>query len=152
MIPFRELDVVVYFFDGFFDGPAQVSPSNAVFDRNISRVLFPVYLRGAIQRLDRAELSQRYPFTGRGDEPNVFNRFLSIPIRGKVAQHQVISLLALQDLSQRAAANRGLNRILLIGRVDAKPSGPWPINREVQVGLANYPEKAQIFYAGDGLE
>ena len=59
-----------------------------------------------------------------------------------VAHHQIVTLLALQDLAHRLAADRGLDGVLHVGNVQAVARGLLAITSNSKVGLANDAEQA----------
>ena len=67
-----------------------------------------------------------------------------IAVLRKIAQHQVVALLALKNLGERVAAHRGLNGILHVRDVDLIARGLVAVHREIQVGLPDHAEQAQI--------
>ena len=69
---------------------------------------------------------------------------LRVAVLRQVAHHQVVALLALQHLGQRVAADGGLDGILNVGHVDLIAGGLLAVHRQVQVGLADHAEQAQI--------
>ncbi len=68
-----------------------------------------------------------------------------------ITRHQIEALFANQDLADRIAADRGLHRVLNVGRVDAVAVGLGAIDLDVDVGLAQHAKQAQIGDARNGL-
>ena len=50
---------------------------------------------------------------------------LGVAILRQVAQRQVVARLALENLGERVASDRGLNRILHVGDIDLVAGGGW---------------------------
>ena len=63
---------------------------------------------------------------------------LCVAVLRQIAQHQVVTLLALQHLRQRVAADRGLDGVLHIGHIDlvARRLLGGPPSRSGSVGRA----------------
>src|SRR6266481_5752085 len=53
-----ELNLLVHLLDGLFDRAAEVAATDAVLDRDITRIFFAVDFRGAVLSLDLRKLSQ----------------------------------------------------------------------------------------------
>ncbi len=80
-----------------------------------------------------------------GDSKRIFSmRFLRVAVLREIAQDEVVARLALQNLGQRVAADRGLNGILHIGDVDLVASGLLAVHRQVEVGLAENAKDSEV--------
>ena len=106
----RQLNLRVYLANGFLDRAAQVAAAHAVLDRNVALVSFAVDFGTAVAFFDLAELRERNAFAGWGQQANVLDGFLRCAVLREVAQHQVVSRLALQYLGESIASDGGLDR------------------------------------------
>ncbi len=93
------------------------------------------------------ELRKRDAFARGREQANVFDGFFVVAIRRGVAHHQVVALLALQHLADRFPADRGFHRILNVRDVDAVARGGLAVDRNIQIGLAQDAEQAEVFDA-----
>ena len=85
-----------------------------------------------------------------GDSKRIFSiASLVSRILRQIAHHQVVTLLALQNLGQRIAAHRGLNRVLHVGDIDLIARGLLAIHRQIQIRLADDAEQSQILDSFD---
>ena len=96
-----------------------------------------------------ASCGERDAFTARGEQANIFDGFFSVAIVGLIADDQVVALLALQDLAYGFASDSGFYGVLHVGDVDAVAGGLLAVDRNIQIGLAEDAEEAEIFNAGD---
>src|ERR1035438_8222030 len=142
----RQLDGFGNRRDGFLHRAAQVAPANAVLDGHVALVPFPVDLRGAIPYGHVAELAERHTLAGRSQQADIADLLDGGAVLRLIPHHQVIALLAFQHRRHGLAAGGGLDGVLHIGHVDAEAGGLVAIHREVQVGLADDPENAQILH------
>ena len=94
--------------------------------------------------MHRAKLRQGYAFSGRSQQANLLDGLSGIAVFRRIADHQVVTLLALQDLADRAAADSGLNGVLHIGDVELITRRLLAVHHQVEIGLANHPEQAQV--------
>src|SRR5262249_5128818 len=143
-VAFGQLDLAIDFPDRLLDGAAQVAATHAVLDRHIARVLLAIDLACAVAHADVSELGQGHALSGGCQQPYVRDGLLGIPVRGGVARHQVIALLALQYLGHRVSAHRCLHCILHVADVDSVPRRLIAVDYEVQVRLPDHAEKAQV--------
>ena len=68
---------------------------------------------------------------------------------GLIADDEVIALLAFQHRRHRLAAGGGFDGVLHIGHVDAEAGGLVAVHREVEVGLADDAENAEILHTAN---
>ena len=86
--------------------------------------------------------------TGR-DQANVGDGLGVRPERGAVARRDVVARVALEHLRDGVAADRAFDRVLDVGDVDAEACRGFAVDGEVQVGLTEDAEQAEI---GDALD
>ena len=140
-----QFDLFVHLLDCLFDRAAEVAAADTIFDGNIALVAFAIDFGTSVAFVDLAELGERNSFSGGRKQTNVLRSLPErVAILWQVAQHQVVACLALENLGQRVAADRGLNRILHVGNVDLVTSGGIAIHGDVQVGLAEYAKDSQV--------
>ena len=144
-----QLDLFVHLLDRLFHGAAEVTAADTVLDGNVTPIALAIDFRSAIGLAYFAELCERYPFPRRREQANAFDRFLRIAIFWQIAQREVVSRFALENLGERVAANRGLNRILHVRDVDLVTGGGLAIHGHVKVGLAEDTENSEILNAID---
>src|ERR1019366_962581 len=80
-------------------------------------------------------------------QTDALNRFLRVAISWEIAQREIVTRLALEDLSERRSPHRGLNRILDVGNVDLVARRRVAVDRDVQIGLAQHAENSKILDA-----
>src|SRR5262249_11619232 len=144
-----ELDLVIDFSDRLFDRTPQIASPDAVFDRDVAGVTFPIDSIGAVTGLDRGQLREGDSLARRCDQAQPFDRLLGVSIRLQVANHKVIPALALKHLRDRVAADGCLNGVLHVCDIELIASGLVAIHRDVQVWLADDPEEAKVFDAAN---
>ena len=66
-----------------------------------------------------------------------------------IADGQVVTLFADQNLAYGLSADRGLHRILHVTNVDSKPVGGGAVHDQIHIRLAAYLKRAQIGHAGN---
>src|ERR1019366_2690808 len=124
--------------------PFQIAAAHAVFDRDVARIRFARDLRRPIHGLNGAKLGQGYAFSRGRQQANLLDSLLRIAVFLKVADDEVVALLALQDLAYRAPADGGLHRVLHIRNVELITRGLLAIYFEVQIGLANHAKQSEV--------
>ena len=149
VIAFRQLHLLIHFLDRLPHRAAEIASADAVFDRDIARVALAVNRRRAIIEANLANLSQRNPLARGSHQTNVRDVINGAAERLLIAQCQVVTLFADQHLADGLAADRGLDRILNIGDVDAVAIGGRAIDHQVHIRLAAHLECAQIGDAGN---
>ena len=87
--------------------------------------------------------------SGRRKQAHVFNCLPRVAVLLLIAQRHVVARLALLHLGHGVGADRGLHRVLNVGDVDAPARRGIAIHREVEVGLADDAEDAQVLDALD---
>ena len=148
-VSFRKLDLGVNLLHGFLHRASQIAAAYAVLDRHVTLAALAVDFFGSVPYLDFAELSQRDALAARRHQPDVLDRFLGIAVLRQVTHHQIVTLLALQDLAHGISAHRGLNRVLHVGYVDSVAGGFRPVHGEIQIRLSDHPEQAQVLDSWD---
>src|SRR5262249_1204278 len=147
-----QLHLRVDFAHGFFHGAAEIAAAHAVFERDVAVVPFARNLGCAIDHLDLAELRERDALAGGREQPDLLDGFLRIAIGLFVAGDKIVTALALQHLRDGIAADCGLDGVLHIGDVDSVAGGGATVHGEVEIGLADYAEHAEIGDSADAGE
>src|SRR5262249_57965712 len=122
------------------NGAAEVVAADAVLDGDVARVGFAIDHRGAVLDLGGTQLTERDALAGRRQHPDVLDLFDRLTVLRRIADHQVVTLFAVEDLAHRLAADRRLDRVLDVGDVDAESIGLRAIDAEIEVRLAAYAE------------
>ena len=94
-------------------------------------------------------MRQRDAFAGGREQADIFDGLAGVAILLLIAQGDVEARLALLHLGDGVGADGGLDRVLNVGNVDAPARGGVAVDGEVQVGLADDAEDAQILDAFD---
>ena len=94
-------------------------------------------------------MTQRYALARRRQNPNIGDIFHRLAERLLIADGQVVTLFADQDLADGFAADGGFHRILHVADVDSEAVGGCAIHDQIHVRLAAYLERAQIGDAGN---
>src|ERR1039458_6418732 len=120
VIAFRQLDLLAHLLNRLSNRAAQVASAHTVLDGDVSPVALAVNGRGAVFEFDLAQLSQRNPLTGGGQNAYVGDVFNGCTKGRLVANRQIVALFPDQNLAYRLAANRSLHRILYIPDVHSE--------------------------------
>src|SRR4029077_15040150 len=132
--------------NGFLDGTAEVPAAHRVFDGDIAGVGFAIDFRTAVGNVHFGELGKRNALAGWREETNPGDGFGGVAVLRQIPQHQVVALLADQDLGERAAADGGLNSVLNVGDIDSEAGSLLAIHGEVQIRLAEDTKQAKILH------
>ena len=89
-------------------------------------------------------MRQRHALARRGKQANILNRFFRIAIWFLITHGQVVDGLSLQDLADRKPADGGLDGILHIRHIDAKPRSRLAVDGEIEIRLARIALQPQI--------
>src|ERR1700722_713352 len=135
--------------DGLCDRASKITAANAVLHGDVALLALAVNLFSTIRGRYLCELSERDTFSRGRQETHILNCLTGIAIRSLVAEHEIVTGLALQYLAHGSATNSSLDRILHIGYIDSETCGSLPVHGKCQVGLADYPEQPQIFDPAD---
>ena len=143
-VALRQLHLLFDLRHRLLDGTAEVAAPDAVLDRHVAPVPLAVDLRRPILCPHRAELRERHPLACWRKEAHLLQSFLRVAVLGKIAHDEVVALLALQHLGEGIAAHGGLDGVLHVGHVDLVAGRGFPVDDEIQVGLAHDAEKAEV--------
>ena len=145
-----QLHVVLDLVDGFFDRRSQVAAAHGVLDGDVALACLAIDLLGAVVGGDLGELRQRDTLAGRRQQAHVLDGLARVAILLLIAERHIVARLALLHLGDSVGADGGLQRVLNIGDIDAPARGGIAVHGEVEVGLADDAEDAEVLDALDG--
>ena len=90
------------------------------------------------------DLRERNALVGRRQQTNPLDGLFSVPVGREVSRHQIVALLALQHLADSLAADGCFDSVLHVSHVELETSGLGPIDREIQIRLADHAEQTEI--------
>ena len=88
--------------------------------------------------------AKRDALAGGREQADILDGLARVAILLLIAQRHVVARFALLHLGEGVRAHGGLNRVLNIGDVDAPARRGLAIDCEVQIGLADDAEDAQV--------
>ena len=140
-------DVVLHLADGLFHGRAQIAAAHGVLDGDVTLAALAIDLFRAVVGGDLGQLRQGDALAGRRQQAHVLDGLAGVAILLLIAQRHIVARLALLHLGHGVCADRSLHRVLDVGDVDAPACRGIAIHCEVEVGLADDAEDAQILDA-----
>src|ERR1039458_3426618 len=133
-----------------FHGAAKIADRDAVLDGDVAGITFAIDFGSAVEHLDLTKLGEGDALAGRREQADILDGLAGIAVRGLVAHHQVIALLALQNLADGLPADGGFDGVLHVGHFDVQAGVLRAIDMEFHVGLADHAEEAEIGDARNG--
>src|SRR5262249_5337313 len=133
----------------FINRALQVSPADAEFNRDVTHIVFAVDERRASLLGDFRKLLERDALAIGRIDLDVADRFKALAVLRQEAHDYIKTLFAVEQLGHGLAADRRLRRRVYVVPRYAVARRFLSVDADQQVGLAEFPEDAEVGHAGD---